>query len=40
MFRNAGQLVERLKQLGVSDVAFKPVDTDELKAAMAPFLPH
>jgi hypothetical protein len=40
MFRNADQLVERLKQLGVSDVAFKPVDTDELKAAMAPLLPH
>jgi len=37
---NADQLVERLKQLGASDVAFKPVDIDELKAAMAPLLPH
>ena len=37
---NADQPVERLKQLGASDVAFKPVDIDELKAAMAPFLPH
>lgn len=37
---NADQLVEHLKQLGASDVAFKPVDTDELKAAMAQLLPH